>query len=522
MCPIASHLCCEAGDGGSRRNPAVAAFLLSLCLGYLPCLAACPASCLCASDIISCSGRNLSTLPFDLPGYATRLDLSHNGLTVLPADWVPQPFDRLAVLVLSRNAIGQIEPDAFTLTPHLLHLDMSSNRLAVLNESIFRGLGELEVLLLFGNQIIRINPGAFSDLHALQRLYLSGNRLTAFPLELYGGHVGPRNLTFLDLSHNRVSQVPVQSLLSLTAQQQGGIYLQGNPLVCDCALHAMLEYWVWKQYRSLVDFSGDYPCRLSGDGVGQRPNCPGSQPSGSDTFIGADTFLGAGESLRRAEPGEWLRVPCPGLVPPIQGELAAFWLTPRAVLHSSVNDPSGRIMVLPNGTLEIRGALLEDSGTYLCVATRGHRFHPGESPEVSLLIGNSSAASSGGLAHSSGAEHFNTAFTTLASCVVSIILVLLYLYLTPCRCRGGRGGAARGCGGRAILLCSDPRETDSGDRRSNGKRVAFLEPQAEDSNTSGPKTPAGNLAPPTTEGILKNGTRTVGQSLADPAHMAKL
>uniref|UniRef100_A0A3B4UVU3 LRRNT domain-containing protein n=1 Tax=Seriola dumerili TaxID=41447 RepID=A0A3B4UVU3_SERDU len=164
--------------------------LLLLCLGFLPSVAACPSYCLCASDIISCSGRNL-----------------HNALYALPTDWILQPFDRLTTLVLSRNSISQIEVNAFILTPHLLHLDLSSNQLTVLNLSIFTGLKELKELLLFDNQIVQINPGAFSDLHSLQKLYLSGNRLTTFPLGIYWEPGGPRNLTFLDLSYNKLSKV---------------------------------------------------------------------------------------------------------------------------------------------------------------------------------------------------------------------------------------------------------------------------------------------------------------------------
>ncbi|XP_071358882.1 amphoterin-induced protein 2-like [Trachinotus anak] len=504
MCSMASQCSGETYVGGSRCNPAAAALLLLLCLVFPPSVATCPPYCLCASDIISCSGRNLSVLPVDLPSYATRLDLSHNDLSALPTDWTPEPFDRLTTLVLSRNSIRRIEVNAFTVTPHLLHLDLSSNQLTALNLSIFTGLKELKELLLYDNQIIQINPGAFSDLHSLQRLYLSGNRLTTFPLGIYWEPGGPRNLTFLDLSYNRLSKVPVQSLLSLP--QQGGIYLQENPLVCDCALLALLEYWMWKQYRTLVDFRGQYPCW--GDS-GQGSVC--SQQGVSDMPLEAQTY--------QEEPGKMLRVPCPGLASSTQEGLVVFWVTPRTVVNSSTNDPNAHLIVLPNGTLEIRGALMGDSGTYGCVAARRRLYDPYESVEVNVVIGNLSTASASGLAPRSGAEHFNTAFTTLASCVVSIILVLLYLYLTPCRCRESRGGS-RGCGGRALILCSDPREVESGQRRSNGKRVAFLEPQAEDSDIGSPKTPAMNLGHVTTEGILKNGSRTVGHTLTDPAHMA--
>ncbi|XP_037615872.1 amphoterin-induced protein 2-like [Sebastes umbrosus] len=506
MRAIASQLLGKTGVGGGRWSPAAAALLLALCLGFPPSVATCPPCCLCASDIISCSGCNLSALPSDLPSYATRLDLSHNALAVLPVDWIAQPFERLTTLVLGRNSITRIEVNAFAVTPHLLQLDLSSNRLTALNSSVFAGLKELKELLLFGNQIVQINPGAFNDLHSLQRIYLSGNRLTVLPLGLYWEPGGPRNLTFLDLSYNRLSEVPVQILLSLS--RQGGIYLQENPLGCDCALLALLEYWMWKQYRPLVDFRGEYPCR--GDS-GQVSECGHQVVSGMP--LEAQTY--------QVEPGQWLSVPCPGLASPAQEGLGVFWVTPKTVVNSSTNDPSAHIIVFPNGTLVIRGALMEDSGMYGCVAPRGRRYDPKESPEVNLVVGNLSTAPASGLAHGgSGAEHFNTAFTTLASCVVSIILVLLYLYLTPCRCRDKRGGGSRGCGGRAFVLCSDPREVESGQRRSNGKRVAFLEPQAEDSEIGGPKTPGMNLGQITTEGILKNGSRTVGQTLTDSAHMA--
>uniref|UniRef100_A0A3B4G843 Adhesion molecule with Ig like domain 2 n=1 Tax=Pundamilia nyererei TaxID=303518 RepID=A0A3B4G843_9CICH len=389
--------------------------LFLLCLGFPPSMAACPPSCLCASDIISCSGCNLSVVPFDLPGYATRLDLSHNRLTALHVGWISQPLQRLVTLILGKNFIRSIDVNTFNVTPHLLHLDLSSNQLTVLNSSIFSGLKELKELLLFDNQIIQIDPGAFKDLCNLQRLYLSTNRLSVFPL-----------------------------------------------------------------YPPLLDFRGDYPL----------------------------------------EPGQWLRVPCPGLTLPAQEGLVVFWVTPTTVLNSSNSDLSARLTVLPNGTLEVREALTEDSGTYGCVIPRGHNYNPSHSLEVTVVVGNLSITSASGSAHRNSAENFNTAFTTLASCVVSIILVLLYLYLTPCRCRDGRGGDSRGCGGRAIILCSDPRDVETTQQRSNGKKVVFLEPQTEDSDTGCTKIAAVNLSHVTSEGILKNGSRTMGQPLTDPTHVA--
>lgn len=477
---------------GRRRVPV--ALLLALCLGARPSAAACPPPCLCASDIISCSGRNLSALPFELPGYAAWLDLSHNALAALRLGWISGSFQRLATLVLNRNAVRLIQAEAFAAMPRLAHLDLSSNRLTALEANAFAGLGELRELLLFGNQIARVDPGALRDLRGLQRVYLSGNRLTDYPPGLLSEAGGPRNLSLLDLSSNRLAAVPVPEVLMLS--RSGRVYLQGNPLGCDCPLRALLEYWSWKRYDPLLDFRGQFPCLDEDDSASE---CV--QLAAPDVPLEAAAY--------RVEPGRRLQVPCQGSGGP--NATAIFWVTPTAVLSPSADDPRSNLAVFPNGTLEIRSAGAEDSGVYACVAPRGGHRGP---PEVSVVVANgSSASTTRGSAHRSSSEHFNTAFTTLASCVVSIVLVLLYLYLTPCRCRDNQGG--RRCGGRALILCSDPREVEAGQRRSNGKRVAFLEPQTEDGGQSVSKSPySGHVA---TEGILKNGSRTVEEPLGDPA-----
>ncbi|XP_077566173.1 amphoterin-induced protein 2-like [Stigmatopora nigra] len=490
MCPSALHL----PRRSSGVHPMAAALLLSLCLGFPPWALACPPGCICASDIVSCSGCNLSTLPPDLPDYAARLDLSHNSLSALPVDWTPRPFRRLAVLLLGRNRIGQIEADAFAATPRLLHLDLSSNRLLRLNASIFSRLAELKELLLFGNQISQIDPNAFVGVRSLVKLYLSGNILTSLPVILPDGG-GPLNLTFLDVSSNRIARVDVNTLLDLS--RQGGIYLQGNPLICNCALLGLLQYWTWREYLPFLDFKDDYKCK---DDMAFALNCS------------MDEELPVQVGSYQVDPGKGLRLPCPGFSSSLPRDPSVFWVTPTTVLNLSEHDPDSHLVVLPNGGLEIRGALTEDSGVYVCVAAR---LRPGASPEVHVVVGNVSSLPASGLVHRGGGEHFNTAFTTLASCVVSIILVLLYLYLTPCRCRENRGGASRGCGGRAIILCSDPRDVESGQRRANGKRVAFLEPQMEDCDSAAAKSPVINASLAITEGILKNGSGTAGQGLTD-------
>ncbi|CAL1568732.1 unnamed protein product [Knipowitschia caucasica] len=250
-----------------------------------------------------------------------------------------------------------------------------------------------------------------------------------------------------------------------------------------------MEYWTWKQYRSIADFGSGCKDKVHFE-CGLEEN----------SFEYEDVFE------YQVDPGGDLTMPCPGMSSVREGMLV-YWVTPQTVLNSSEynssKDSTQRFTVLPNGTLEIHSAQTQDSGTYACVVSRGHRLGSGKSLEVTVTIQNSSV-SSPDVKHVRSGGHFNTAFTTLASCVISIVLVLFYLYLTPCWC--GRNGWS--CGGRAVVVCSDPRDIEAGQRRTNGKRVAFVESQVDGCNGNGMlKSPVLTPGQVVTEGILKNGSK---------------
>ncbi|XP_023394665.2 tsukushi isoform X1 [Loxodonta africana] len=123
--------------------------------------------------------------------------------------------------------------DSFSLTrvdcsglgPHIVpvpipldtaHLDLSSNRLETVNESVLAGPGytTLAGLDLSHNLLTSISPTAFSRLRYLESLDLSHNGLVALPAESFASSP----LSDVNLSHNRLREVSVSTF---TTHSQG-------------------------------------------------------------------------------------------------------------------------------------------------------------------------------------------------------------------------------------------------------------------------------------------------------------
>lgn len=123
--------------------------------------------------------------------------------------------------------------DSFSLTrvdcsglgPHIMpvpipldtsHLDLSSNRLEMVNESVLAGPGytTLAGLDLSHNLLTSISPTAFSRLRYLESLDLSHNGLAALPAESFTSSP----LSDVNLSHNRLREVSVSAF---TTHSQG-------------------------------------------------------------------------------------------------------------------------------------------------------------------------------------------------------------------------------------------------------------------------------------------------------------
>ncbi|XP_029770427.1 tsukushin isoform X2 [Suricata suricatta] len=172
--------------------------------------------------------------------------------------------------------------DCSSLGPHIVpvpipldtaHLDLSSNRLEAVNESVLAGPGytTLAGLDLSHNLLTSISPTAFSRLRYLESLDISHNGLAALPAESFTSSP----LSDVNLSHNQLREVSVSAFTS---------HGQGRALHVDLShnlLHRLVPHPVgaslpapaiqslnlaWNRLRSVPDLR-DLPLRyLSLDG----------------------------------------------------------------------------------------------------------------------------------------------------------------------------------------------------------------------------------------------------------------
>ena len=150
---------------------------------------------------LNLAGAGLQAFPREVLGLAESLevlDLSHNGLTSLPADF--NRLTRLRILFCSGNAFARLPPVL--------------GECAALAQVGFRGCGMREVpgealppslrwLILTDNAVDAL-PASLGERPALQKVMLAGNRLRHLPESL----AGAAKLELLRLSANHLAALP--------------------------------------------------------------------------------------------------------------------------------------------------------------------------------------------------------------------------------------------------------------------------------------------------------------------------
>ncbi|KAM6947847.1 amphoterin-induced protein 3 [Lycodopsis pacificus] len=453
-----------------------------------------PGRCICAADILSCTAAGLDQVPREMPVSVVTLDLSHNRIAQLEGGSF-EGLNRLETLRIAHNRLTVIQLGAFQNASGTLlqHLDLSSNQLRVLEQHCFLDLTGLKELLLFNNRIAQVESRALAGLGSLRKAYLSHNRLTDFPFFSIQEHSHP-HLTMLDLSSNRLSKLPLEDITNLPISMQRGLYLHNNSLVCECSMYGLLRLWDQRGFASVTDFRQEYTCLVYGI---QRGTVRFFQHG---RYFEKCNLTAMSQGLKEQNSSVSVKVGKPMLlhcVSTLVGQHVTFlWVSPNQEYVAPPGN-NGSLKMYPNGSLEIMAARAEDSGIYWCMSL-DRQQQRNETQEVNVTV----------VLHDDELhEPFNTGYTTLLGCVVSLVLVLMYLFLTPCRCppcrkaptpatpsQGKEAGA--GSAQSSILSPTPPATTEGPGRKvSTNKHVVFLEPIREQQNGRLRAGTGGHLGP---------------------------
>ncbi|TMS38309.1 hypothetical protein L596_005065 [Steinernema carpocapsae] len=142
----------------------------------------CPQECSCLDTFVDCSRRKLQRVPERLPRWTEVLNLSHNRIDMVEESRF-RGLDQLISLDLSDNRIEYISSSVFEHTPRLNSLLVRKNRLF----SVPLGLETLrmERLDLRLNRIRNVSVSEISRLCQAQQVDLSRNDIHYFPPVTY-------------------------------------------------------------------------------------------------------------------------------------------------------------------------------------------------------------------------------------------------------------------------------------------------------------------------------------------------
>jgi internalin A len=131
----------------------------------------------------------------------TLLDLNFNQLTKIPFQFTS--FSKLSSLLLYGNKVEVIPVHLNKLTS-LQKLNLSENKVNLIESKAFEGLHSMRQLLLPYNSISSIYDGAFASMTSLHTLVLNNNQLTTLPDSL--SRLG--RLRSFNVSYNNLQSLP--------------------------------------------------------------------------------------------------------------------------------------------------------------------------------------------------------------------------------------------------------------------------------------------------------------------------
>ncbi|OXB72515.1 UNVERIFIED_CONTAM: hypothetical protein H355_008211 [Colinus virginianus] len=197
-------------------SAALPALLLLLLLLGGPAASRCPVPCRCAGHLIACSRLEPSRLPERLPRGAVQLDLSHNKLSSIKANFLDH-LHNLREVKLNNNEL-EIIPN---LGPVSANLTLLSFVFMVVSRGSSRGLEEFEKNVQVANRS-RMTPRELNLKIKLRFVRWTSNKIA----NILSEHLKPfQSLETLDLSNNNISELKMSSFPFLQLKY---LYINSN------------------------------------------------------------------------------------------------------------------------------------------------------------------------------------------------------------------------------------------------------------------------------------------------------
>ncbi|XP_061898715.1 leucine-rich repeat and immunoglobulin-like domain-containing nogo receptor-interacting protein 1 isoform X1 [Entelurus aequoreus] len=299
---------------------------------------------------------NLSSVPTEafthLHSLIT-LRLRHLNINVI-RDYSFKRLYRLKVLEIANW------PYLDTMTPNCLYglnltsLTIANANLTTIPYVALRHLVYLRFLNLSYNPIHTIDGNKLHDLLRLQEFHLVGGRLAM--IEPYSFR-GLNYLKILNVSGNSLSTLEESAFHSVGNLETLALY--DNPLACDCRL-----LWVFRR-RWRLNFNRQQPTCASPEFVQGKEFKDFPDVLQTNYFTCRKSRIRDRKAQQQfVDEGAIVHFSCEADGDPAP---VIMWLSPQKKFITTKT--IGRISVLPDGTLEVRYAQIQDNGTYVCIAS---------------------------------------------------------------------------------------------------------------------------------------------------------
>ncbi|TRZ02357.1 hypothetical protein DNTS_019007 [Danionella cerebrum] len=219
--------------------------LLLLFISFGICSGVCPRRCACSTPAeVHCTFRALTHIPSTISKYVQRMNFGFNSITQI-SEASFKGLGKLELLMMHGNNMEKIPDGALQDLVSLQVLKLTYNKLSIITGRSFSGLSSLVRLHLDHNRISFIEPDAFMGLISLRLLHLESNRLTQIHPHTFSTlrileFFTVSTLKILDLSDNQILGLSGDTMESLSQVEK--IFIQGNPLSCDCRM-GWMQSW---------------------------------------------------------------------------------------------------------------------------------------------------------------------------------------------------------------------------------------------------------------------------------------